>query len=149
MRNIVLEKKSGKFFLARIPPSYDPSLVGADALIGFLPKSLQAYEKDNVLVYVTTIRTNGGNGGGQCGAGSEIYLNFLEIGKVAPVAKSKILIGSCESSIEMKGQDTSAGEFGEISLVDEKISLHFLNYKKLDGSPTAFVAQDMKSLIFR
>ena len=34
--------------LHRIPKGYDPSLVGADRLIGFLPESLQPYTRKNI-----------------------------------------------------------------------------------------------------
>jgi hypothetical protein len=137
-----------KTILHKIPSGYDPALVGADVFIGFLPEVLQIYKKNNLLLYISTIRTNGGAGGGQCGSGSEIFLNFLDVGGAIPKTRSQILIGSCEESIELADQDMSAGILGDIFVSQNRIALHFMNYKNLDGSPTAVLSSDFKQLSF-
>jgi hypothetical protein len=147
-RRIVLTVDSRQLVLHRIPGGYDPSLVGSDKLIGFLPNSLQPYGTSNILLYISSIRTNGGSGGGQCGSGSEIYLNFLDVRPTIPKLKSSILIGSCEESIELLDQDTLRAQFGAISVIENQLSLQFMFYKKLEGDPIATVSPDHKQLLF-
>ena len=140
-----IEVRSGRGKIVfRIPSGYDPALVGSDSLIGFLPEKLQVFKKDKVLIYVSSIRSRGGDGRGQCGSGSEIYLNFLDISKQAPKLKSSILIGSCKESIELDDQDVSKGKIGDITVVDNNLTLHFLNYKEIEGEPKAVVTPDYK-----
>lgn len=140
---IEVKSTSGKIFF-RIPSGYEPTLVGSDSLIGFLPDKLQVYKKNNVLAFVSTIRTNGGDGMGQCGSGSEIYLNFLDVSRKVPKLSARILIGSCKESIELGDQDVSRGKIGDINVVDNKLTLHFLNYREIDGEPEAVVTPDFK-----
>jgi hypothetical protein len=135
--------------LRRIPQGFDPSLVGSDSLIGFLSDSLQPYKSRNLLLYVSAIRTNGGGGGGQCGSGSEIYLNVLDTSRDVPRIRSSILIGSCDESIQLLDQNIGRGTLGEVAVVENRLSLHFLNYKNLDGYAVGTVAPDFKGLLFR
>jgi hypothetical protein len=146
---IVLSFDNKQTVLRRIPQGFDPSLVGSDSLIGFLSDSLQPYKSRNLLLYVSAIRTNGGGGGGQCGSGSEIYLNVLDTSRTVPRTKSRILIGSCDESIGLVGQNIGDGQLGEVSVVENKLSLHFMYYRNLEGYPVGTVAPDFKSLLFR
>lgn len=147
-RKILLERGGVKTVLQRIPAGHDPSLVGTDVFIGFLADALQVYKEDNVLMYISTMRTNGGGGAGQCGAGSEIYLNFLDVKSAVPKERSRILIGSCAESIELEDQDISSRVLGNITSINKSISFRFLNYKNFDGSPSATVAPDFSQLLF-
>lgn len=131
-------------FIFRIPPGYDPALVGSERLIAFLPERLQVFKTNNVLIYVSAIRSSGGNGMGQCGAGSEIHLNFLDISGNVLKLKSSILIGSCTESIELGRQEIMEGKVGDITVVDNKLTLHFLIYKNVDGEPVTVVTPDYK-----
>jgi hypothetical protein len=146
---IVLSFDNKQTVLRRIPQGFDPSLVGSDSLIGFLSDSLQPYKSRNLLLYVSAIRTNGGGGGGQCGSGSEIYLNVLDTSRTVPRTKSSILIGSCDESIGLLDQNIGDGQLGEVSVVENKLSLHFMYYRNLEGYPVGTVAPDFKSLLFR
>lgn len=147
-REITLRFGRSKAVLQKIPKNYDPSLVGAEAFIGFLPDSLQAYKEEKILAYISTIRTNGGSVGGQCEAGAEIYLNFVGIKGELPKKISRILIGSCTESTELFDQDVSSGVLQGISVDDKHICLHFLSFKNFDGSPTAVVGPDFKGPVF-
>jgi hypothetical protein len=147
-RKVMLFFDHRKMPLQQFSKGRDPALVGADKVIGFLPDRLQVYKKSNILLYISAIRTNSGGGGGQCGSGSEIFLNFLSVGKLEPSVSSRILIGSCDYSIELDNQSIPDGEVGEISVKGERILLHFLNYKDLNGSPSATVTPDRKNLVF-
>jgi hypothetical protein len=149
LRRIILFFDDKGLPLQQFSKGRDPALVGADKVIGFLPEKFQVYKKSNILLYISSIRTNSGTGGGQCGAGSEIYLNFLSVGKPEPQVSSRILIGSCDYSIELDNQSIPDGEIGDISAEGNKLLLHFLNYKKMDGSPVATVAPDRKNLVFK
>lgn len=145
---IVLSVDQTKNILEKIPKRFDPELVGADEMIGFLPTSLQPYVNKDVLVYISTIRTSGGDGRGQCGAGVEMYMNFLDVSKRKPKQISRILIGSCNESIELKEINLSDKNFGEISVVDGKLSLRFLFYKKVEGKLVGVPSTDFRRLIF-
>jgi hypothetical protein len=145
---IELTFNSRNVVLHRIAKGYDPSIVGSDVFIGFLPDALQPYKSQGYLIYVSSRRTNGGSGRGQCGAGSEIYLNFLDTRAAIPKPRSRILIGSCDQSIELDDQDISTGSLGNIDLDEGKLSLHFLHYENMEGSPTASVSSDLTKLVF-
>jgi hypothetical protein len=147
-RRVELAFDGQKIVLHRIAKGYDPSIVGSDVFIGFLPDSLQPYKSHGSLIYVSSRRTNGGSGRGQCGAGSEIYLNFLDTSAAIPKPRSRILIGSCEQSIELEDQDISTASLGDIYVDEGKLFLHFLNYENMKGSPTASVSSDLTKLVF-
>lgn len=146
--SVVLEYGKKKIVLQKVPKRFDPTLVGSDVFIGFLPDNLQLYKDSSILAFVSSIRTSGGNGGGQCGAGAEIFLNFLDVQKAAPKILSSILIGSCDEAIELMDQDMSKGELGELSVMDKKLNLRFMYYRGKEGSPTATVSPDLKNLQF-
>lgn len=146
---INLSRDGQESVLQAIPSGYDPALVGADSLIGFLPEALQVYRKKRLILFLSPIRTSGGGGSGQCGAGTEIYLSFLDVGRANPEVRSRILIGSCRDSIELEDQDIPEGRPGEITVEDGRLVLHFSNYKNLEGRTKAEIAPDLKGLLFR
>jgi len=148
LKKIILLFDRKRIILQEIPSGRDPALVGTDKLIGFLADKLQVYKNSNILLYTSSTRTNAGSGGGECGAGSEIYLNFLDLRMPGPRVTSKILIGSCDQSIELDEQDAFEGRIGDITVEGDKLFLHFLNYKKIKGSPTAKIAPDARNLLF-
>jgi hypothetical protein len=145
---IVVVSRKKATILSKIPKGFDPTLVDADDLIGFLPDEFQPYKGKNTLVYLSSIRTTGGDGRGQCGSGVEIYLNFLDVAAGNPKLKSSILIGSCAKSIELLHQDLSHSKLGEIAVVEQKLSLKFLSYLDLEGYPVATISADFKKLEF-
>ena len=65
-----------------------------------------------------------------------------------PRVRSQILAGSCEESIEPDNQDIAEGDLGIIEVMEGRLQLHFLNYKEIDGSPTAVVPPDFTELLF-
>ncbi|MGZ8293762.1 MAG: hypothetical protein ACXWVG_12015 [Telluria sp.] len=144
---IVVTGSGTRSILHEIPHGYDPTLVGSEKFIKFLPKTLQVYKAHNIFLYLSTVRTNGGTGAGQCGSGTEIYLNFLEINSTHPNLRSSILIGSCRRSIELLDQDLSAGEIGAITSHRGRLHLQFVNYMNMDGYPKWTVSRDLKKLI--
>ena len=145
---IIVRAAKGTSVLKKIARGFDPALVGGENLIGFLPDALQPYKAENIAVYVSTIRTTGGNGRGECGAGGEIYLNFLDLSPASPKVKSTILIGRCEKPIELVDQNLSASALVDVSVVAGKLTLRFLFYSDLEGGPVASVSSDFKKLIF-
>nr|WP_314543663.1 hypothetical protein [uncultured Massilia sp.] len=134
--------------LEKIPKRFDPELVGADEVIGLLPFSLQPYRNKSILVYISAIRISGGDGRGQCGAGLEIYMNFIDVSKAKPKQISRILIGSCNESIELEEINLSDKNLGEISVVNGKLSLRFLLYKEAEGKLVGVPSADYRRLIF-
>jgi len=135
--------------LHKIPKGYEPEKIGAEGLIAFLPVEKQPYKDRDILLYTTAIRTKGGGGGGQCGSGAEIYLHALNLGKKTPHVLSRTLIGSCAQSIELDEHDVGAKKFGALTVKDGRLCLKFLNYKAMEGSPTAFLAHDFQGLDFK
>ena len=148
-RKIVLQQGSRQILIEAFSKNYDPSLVGSDTVIKFLPEALQVYRRENLLIYVSSTRTVGGNGSGQCGSGSEISLRFLDVSTSQPKIKSSLLVGSCEKSIELDDQDLSQGAIGTISRMGDRLSLRFLSYGSREGSLDAVVAEDLRSLRFQ
>lgn len=145
--NINLFLNGERRVLERIPKRRDPTKIGATGLISFLPYDLQPYRARGILLYTSVSRSSGGSGGGQCGSGAEIYLNVLDISK-KPRILSKLLVGSCLESIELIDQDILRNKLGKISVVSGQLSFTFLNYRQLEGSPTALLSNDWRSLIF-
>lgn len=134
--------------LHKIPKGYEPEKIGAEGLIAFLPVEKQPYKDRDILLYTTAIRTKGGGGGGQCGSGAEIYLHALNLGKRPPHLLSSTLIGSCSQSIKLDEHDAGAKKFAALTVQDGRLGLKFLYYKSMEGSPTAFLAPDFKTLAF-
>lgn len=147
--SVEFESSQKKLVLHQIPKARDPAIVGTEKAIGFLPENLQVYMKQNVLAYLISMRTNSGGGGGQCGAGAETFLNFLDVSQLKPKVRGSILVGSCKESIELVDQNLSRGEFGGISIKDKEISLEFLFYKNSLENREGVVSSDFKTLIFK
>ena len=134
--------------LHQISRKFDPSLVGGDVSIGFLPEYLQIYRRLGMLLYLSSIRTTGGDGGGYCGAGAEISLQFLDMKTRRPKFRQGILIGSCRDTIELVDQNVSRGIFGAISVVEGRLNFQFMNYGMRQGYPVATLSDDFKALRF-
>jgi hypothetical protein len=148
-RKTVLSRGPQKITLESVKSNFDPFLVGAERVIGLLPEALQVYRGANILVYVSAVRTSGGNGSGQCGSGSEVFLKFLDIGTARPKIKASLLVASCERSIELDDQDLPNGILGAVSTVGDRLSIRFLSYGSVEGSPVALVSRDFQQLEFQ
>jgi hypothetical protein len=146
-RKTALKWRAGSAVLHRIPRGFEPSLVGADKSIGFLPDHLQPHKDQKIVFYVSAMRSTGGNGGGQCGAGSEIFLNVLDLSPATPKPLASHLIGSC-SGIEIDESDVYAGKLGDMSLVDGKLVMKFINYPGQATLAMATLSADFKKLQF-
>ncbi len=131
--------------LHRVPKGFEPSLVGAEKLIGFLPDYLQTHKARKIVFYISTIRTRGGDGGGQCGAGSEIFINALDLKPQRPKILASHLIGSC-SGIEI--DDSSLNNLGKLTVANAKLHLNFIRYPKQGDMPRATLSSDFKRLEF-
>jgi hypothetical protein len=131
--------------LHRIPRGFQPSLVGADALIGFLPPALQVDIDRNIVFYISTIRTKGGGGGGQCGAGAEIYFNALDL-HISPARLiGHHLIGSC-SGIELSDADPYTANIGDMSVVDGHLVFKFMFHRDYEGDVIGRLSSDYRHL---
>ncbi len=146
-RKTSLKWRAGSAVLHRIPRGFEPSLVGADKSIGFLPDHLQPHKDQKIVFYVSAMRSTGGNGGGQCGAGSEIFLNVLDLSPAKPKPLASHLIGSC-SGIEIDESDVNAGKLGDMSLVGGKLVMKFINYPGQATAAMATLSADFKKLQF-
>ncbi|WP_394780063.1 hypothetical protein [Undibacterium sp.] len=148
-REISIELGDKRTVLENIPKGFNPELVDADKNIRILPARLQPYLPQHVVLYLSARRTNGGDGGGQCGAGAEIYLNVLNLNTDKPRLISKNLIASCSESIELDGSETAVTDFNGYSVVNGRLTINFLSYKDKDGMPEAHLSEDLTRLEFR
>ena len=146
-RKTSLKWRAGSTVLHRIPRGFEPSLVGADKSIGFLPDHLQPHKDQKIVFYVSAIRSTGGNGSGQCGAGAEIFLHVLDLAPAKPKPLASHLIGSC-SGIEIDESDAYAGELGDMSLVDGKLAMDFISYPGQATAAMATLSADFQKLEF-
>ncbi|MFZ6648930.1 hypothetical protein ACO0LO_24610 [Undibacterium sp. TJN25] len=137
-----------RIILETVPKGFDPEMVGAEPLNRFLPMELQPYLSQRILLYVSARRSTGGNGGGFCGAGAEVYLNSLDIGHQRVKLVSRILVASCLESIELDSGD-KAPVFGAMSVVDGRLKMNFLAYKDKPGLASAFLSENFRQLEFR
>lgn len=142
----MLKSKGRTHVLHRFAKGFDPSLVGAETLIGFLPNQLQPYKANKIILYISAIRTNGG-GGGQCGSGAEIFLNVLDLKPKGPTIIEHHLIGSC-SGIELENVNQYNHELGNISAESGRVVLKFASYRGYQGNPAATLSRDFKRLEF-
>lgn len=147
---ISLSSLGHTWILEKIPKRFDPELVGTDTLIGFLPPSLQIYEKRNIVLYISSIRTSGGNGGGQCGSGSEIFLNVLDLSRTRPQMIARHLIESCEKSISIRNssQAGKSQSLGDITTSNGKLVITYGFHRDYDDAPIATLSDDFKQLQF-
>ncbi|MCC2956216.1 hypothetical protein LK542_11380 [Massilia sp. IC2-477] len=148
-RTIALLNGRKRIVLSSVVRNFDPTIVGAERVIGLLPEHLQLYRNANVLVYVSAIRTSGGDGGGYCGGGSETFLNFLDVSNPKPTQKASLLIASCEHSIELYDQDLPKGILGLLLNINGRLAMQFLSYGDREGSLTAVVSVDFRTLEFQ
>lgn len=146
-RKLTIDTPAGKSTLEVTPKGYSPELVGAEENIRILPMELQPY-LPSTLLYISAIRTNGGDGRGQCGSGAEIFLNVLNIELDRPKLISKILVSSCAESIELKGSEEAGPNLKGFSISNGELKVHFLFYKNENGSRTATLSKDFKRLEF-
>ncbi len=147
-RRLSVSSASKRTILEAVPKGFDPEMVGAELLNRFLPSELQPYLSQRVLLYVSARRSTGGNGGGLCGAGAEVYLNTLDVGHQRAKLVSRILVASCLESIELTSDD-KVPVFGAMSEVDGRLKVDFLAYKDKPGPASAFLSENFRQLEFR
>ncbi|HEX9173144.1 MAG TPA: hypothetical protein VF861_10815, partial [Telluria sp.] len=78
-----------------------------------------------------------------------IHVNFLDLSAPKAKVRSRILIGSCQESIELTDQDIPNGKLGALSILNDKLAFHFMNYGSMEGYPTATVSSDFRRLDFK
>ena len=129
LRRSVLYLKSGRerVVLENIGGDFDPSLIGVESRLRFLPPALQPYRSQGLLLFVSSRRSVAGTGGGQCGAGAEDFLNILDANKKPAKVLARLLIGSCLDNVEL----IDSSEFGAYKSfwVDGGVlAMQFLSY---------------------
>lgn len=143
---------ASKVILERVANGFGPELVlGGAESIRFLPVNLQPYLDQKKLLYLSSKRSTGGNGGGQCGAGLEEFLNVLDINSNPPKFFSSFLIASCNENIFLD-EDGSLNPrfFSGFSVEENQLKITFGIYKNIDSelSPVGTISKDFKSLEF-
>lgn len=123
-----LRMQGKSFRLERHAANFSPALVGAEAENRFLPLNLQPYRSDGMWLYLSSVRTSGGDGGGMCGAGEEVFLNVLDLRGLAPRRLARHLIASCEQSIAVR-TDRSLLAFDAFAVDRQgRLNIRFLAY---------------------
>lgn len=125
--NVYLKSGPERQLLEKIGPELDPRLIEGVSHIRFLPVNLQAYRSQGILLYTTSRRSVRGDGGGQCGAGAEDYLNALDVNRRPARVVARVLIGSCRENIELRDV-SNFGEFKSFWLDDGDLAMQFLFY---------------------
>jgi hypothetical protein len=146
---IEIEHSSNKVVVQKIPAGHDPSLIGEEKRVRFLPADLQPYLSQGNVLLVTVTRTNGGDGGGQCGSGAEVYLKVLDIRANTPKIIASHLIESCDQSIDLTSDGNDVNKFSAFSVENGGIKLSFLSYKDLPGDITAKLSDDLSHLMVK
>lgn len=135
------------FELDRIPEDLDPSVVGAESDIRFLPPRLQPYVGDSTLLYLSAERSRGGGGMGQCGAGVERFLNVLNLQGQKPRRTGRILISSCWESIELGGSELPGADLlSAFSTANGRLQIGFLSHGDQHGQ--ALLNDDLSQFVF-
>lgn len=150
LRNVRLFLKAhGKrLLLEDIGRDFDPAKVGALGHVRFLPTRLQAYLSQGYLLFVSSRRSAGGDGGGQCGSGVEDYLNVLDV-NVTPVrVKARFLIGSCIDDVDLVDVDKFE-DFKSFWVADGLLNMQFLSYDaRCEDKLRAVLDSDFRKLRF-
>lgn len=147
-RKVALHIKGRPIVIEKIEKGYGPELIDMQGYIRFLPLKVQPYLESKVVLFNSVVRSTGGNGGGQCGSGYELFLNALNLSQSKPRVVGKVKIGSCTESIFPEGIDEGPADYSAYSIRDGKLTIKFFNYKSMDGSPTAVLSKDFNQLEF-
>lgn len=145
-RRVTLSTKGKKTTLETIEKGFTPELVDMVEFIRFLPSELQPYESRGVLLLNTAARSTGGHGGGQCGAGYELYLNAVNVKQSPFKVLGKVNIGSCLESTFLYDMENGPDDYSSFSIKDGKLAIKFLVYQRKRGAPTAVLSDDFHSL---
>lgn len=145
---LYVEAAGRRHVVERMGRQYHPALVGTDDRVRFLPLSLQAYAGQGKWLFVSSRRSSGGNGGGQCGSGSEDFLNVLDVNRKVPLVVGRVAIGSCLDGIEL--QDIAEyGDFRSFQVENGLLHIGFLFYRgRNEDHPAAFLGPDFGPLRF-
>lgn len=102
------KEKTYSLSLLKLEKNADPSLVGEEKSIAFLfNKSIHLNDREFFALTIAE-RSMRGDGGGQCGAGSEIYFIALEIKDSKIKELKRMLISSCKESIYLADDGKNA-----------------------------------------
>lgn len=114
--------------LEKFDPRFNPELVGSEQRIRFLPPRLQPYGDQGLVLFLSSRRSSGGQGGGQCGAGSEDHLNVLDVKRDRPQVVARFQIGSCLDGVELS--DTQRyGDLRSFRVEGGQLYIDFLIYR--------------------
>ena len=143
---IAIETRAAKKVVRVIPKGAQPEDVGYEDRIRILPRRLQPYLGDGKLLIITSERSSTGSGGGECGAGAEVYLTVVNIieDKLKPI--SLHLINSCLKNIEMDGGGEASNPFGGFFVGNHGLAVRFNSYGSSDGAVTGYLSQDLSAL---
>ncbi|UIJ46284.1 hypothetical protein LZK98_04885 [Sphingomonas cannabina] len=146
-RTIELRHEDHATSILRIPTGYDPALVGAEGDIRFLPARLQPYIAQGKLLLTLTLRTTGGDGNGQCGAGVEEYLKVVDVSSTRPQVIASHLIGSCAEAIELDHDGGREDMLLPFRVTRSELQIRLLSYRNRDGGPfVAHLSPDFRRL---
>jgi hypothetical protein len=145
-RSVSISKDGRTTLVKRIDKGYTPELIGMTAFIRFLPNSLQPYTARGVILFNTVERSTGGNGGGQCGSGYELYLNAANVSRSPARVLGRVKIGSCLESTTLYDMENGPYDFSSFSVQNGRLAIKFLLLKGELEKPTALLSDDFQAL---
>lgn len=108
----------------------NPELVGEEGSIKFITPSLVRLNNRNFIALNYSERSMRGNGGGQCGAGSEVVFSPIEVFGNKAKFLGQYLVHSCIQSLYLDGAD---GNHHSIEMNGNTVVFRWLTYQEKDG----------------
>lgn len=116
----------------RLAKNTNPELVGSEDSIRFVSRSTTSHNDNEFFGLTFAERSMQGNGGGECGSGTEEYFVAYKIIKKTEIKEIyRKLIGSCIKRIDL---DTGDGNNNDNSITSSKntVSFRWLTYQNTD-----------------
>jgi len=126
--------KHKEFTIIQLEKGANPEFIGAEHDIQILFGNTIKLQEREFLFLTVAERTNRGDGGGQCGAGEEIYLKIYEFIKNDLFERKSFLIHSCATFIDLDTGDGSNNSIEwPIVVEDGTIQIKWLGYTHYEG----------------
>ena len=125
-RTVSLTANGRTIMIDRFLKNEGPELVGMEKFIRILPPGLQPYGDRGILLLNTARRSSSGDGGGQCGGGSEMHLHAVDLNKRPPRQVGKVLVGSCWEDLYPDETPTGPDDFSGYSVENGSLRIRFL-----------------------
>ena len=137
-RSILLESKDTRIAHHRLlilEKNADSRLVNEERSISFVTRQPVNIKGKEYIGLTLAERSMRGNGGGQCGAGSEIYFIALVISNTKITEQNRFLISSCKEDIYL-ANDGSKNDTSITVDAEQNVKFKWLTYRQNNNSVT-------------